>query len=55
VTQTVTRTPVRNGILAALLATEYKRILPRLEHVVLKRGEIVYRADQDIKAVYFPA
>ncbi len=48
------RAPVRNGILAALLATDYKRILPRLEHVILKRGEIVYRADQDIKAVYFP-
>ena len=42
-TQPVMRTPIRNAILAALLATEYKRILPRLEHVVLKRGEIVYR------------
>jgi CRP-like cAMP-binding protein len=50
----VARPPVRNGILAALLATEYKRILPRLEHVKLQRGEIVYRADQDIEAVYFP-
>jgi CRP-like cAMP-binding protein len=46
--------PVRNGILAALLATEYKRLLPRLEHVELKRGDIVYRADQKIEAVYFP-
>ena len=45
---------VRNSILAALLATEYKRLLPRLEHVTLKRGEIVYRADQEIEAVYFP-
>ena len=45
---------LRNGILAALLATEYKRLLPRLEHVTLKRGEIVYRADQEIEAVYFP-
>jgi CRP-like cAMP-binding protein len=44
----------RNRILAALLASEYKRLLPRLEHVMLKRGEIVYRADQDIEAVYFP-
>ena len=47
-------TPVRNGILAALLATEYKRILPRLEHVVLERGDILYRADQPIREVYFP-
>ncbi|HUF81488.1 MAG TPA: Crp/Fnr family transcriptional regulator, partial [Burkholderiales bacterium] len=46
--------PVRNGILAALLATEYQRLLPKLEHVALKRGEIIYRADQDIEAVYFP-
>jgi CRP-like cAMP-binding protein len=46
--------PVRNGILAALLATEYKRLLPKLEHVALKRDEIVYRADQHIESVYFP-
>jgi CRP-like cAMP-binding protein len=46
--------PVRNRILAALLATEYKRLLPRLEHVTLERGEIIYRADQKIEAVYFP-
>ena len=45
---------VRNSILAALLATEYKRLLPKLEHVTLRRGEIVYRADQEIEAVYFP-
>jgi CRP-like cAMP-binding protein len=46
--------PVRNGILAALLSSEYKRLLPKLKHVVLKRGEIVYRADQKITDVYFP-
>jgi len=46
--------PVRNGILAALLATEYKRLLPKLEHVALKSGEIIYRADQHIDEVYFP-
>ena len=45
---------IGNGILAALLATEYKRLLPRLEHVTLKRGEIIYRADEEIEAVYFP-
>jgi CRP-like cAMP-binding protein len=47
-------TPVSNRILAALLATEYKRLLPTLEHVSLKHGEIVYRADQEIEEVYFP-
>jgi CRP-like cAMP-binding protein len=45
---------VRNSILAALLATEYKRLAPKLEHVTLQRGEIIYRADQEIEAVYFP-
>jgi CRP-like cAMP-binding protein len=45
---------VKNGILAALLATEYKRLLPKLDRVTLKRGQIVYRADQEIERVYFP-
>ena len=46
--------PVRNRILAALLASEYERLLPKLEHVKLKGGETVYRADQKIEHVYFP-
>lgn len=46
--------PVRNHILAALLAAEYRHLLPRLEHVDLARGQIVYRADQKIDQVYFP-
>ena len=46
--------PTRNSILAALLASEYKHLLPKLEHVTLSRGETVYRADQRIEAVYFP-
>ena len=46
--------PVRNRILGALLATEYKQLLPKLEHVTLTRGEVVYRADQEIEDVYFP-
>ncbi len=45
---------VRNSILATLLASEYRRLLPKLENVLLKRGEIVYRADQRIDDVYFP-
>ena len=44
----------RNSILAALLASEYKHLLPKLEHVTLSRGATVYRADQTIEAVYFP-
>ncbi len=49
-----TDTPVRNSILAALLASEYARLLPKLEHVMLKANEVVYRADQTIEHVYFP-
>ena len=45
---------VSNSILATLLASEYRRLLPKLEYVLLKRGEIVYRADQRIDDVYFP-
>jgi CRP-like cAMP-binding protein len=51
---TRTGKPPGNSILAALLATQYRHLLPALEHVTLKRGEIVYRADQEIEAVYFP-
>jgi CRP-like cAMP-binding protein len=46
--------PIGNDILSALLATEYRHLLPKFERVTLKRGEIVYRADQDIAQVYFP-
>lgn len=45
---------VGNSILAALLATEYKHLRPKLEPVTLKRGQVVYRADQEIREVYFP-
>jgi CRP-like cAMP-binding protein len=45
---------VGNSILAALLTTEYKRLRPKLEHVRLATGEIIYRADQNIDEVYFP-
>ncbi len=48
------KTPVQNRILAALLATEYKHLLPKLKRVTLKRGEIVYRANEQINEVYFP-
>lgn len=46
--------PVRNNILAALLATEYKHLLSKFERVTLQRGEVIYRADQQIESVYLP-
>ena len=44
----------RNGILSALLRTEYRRLVAKMEHVELARGAIVYRANQRIEYVYFP-
>lgn len=45
---------VRNSVLAGLLATDYKHLLPKLEHVTLTSGQVLYRADQRIEDVYFP-
>jgi CRP-like cAMP-binding protein len=45
---------VRNDILRALLNSEYKHLRPKLERVNLKRGQIIYRADQRIDHVFFP-
>jgi hypothetical protein len=36
--------PVKNSILATLLASQYGRLLPKLEHVTLKGGDLIYRA-----------
>ena len=49
-----TEFPVGNDILRALLNSEYKHLSPKLEQVRLKRGEIIYQADQRIDYVYFP-
>ncbi len=39
---------------AILLPRRREALLPKLEHVVLKRRETVYRADKRIEAVYLP-
>jgi CRP-like cAMP-binding protein len=46
--------PIRNDILAALLNSEYRHLRPRLELVELAADEVIYKADQRIKYVYFP-
>jgi CRP-like cAMP-binding protein len=46
--------PIRNSVLGALLATQYDRVLPKLEHVTLQAGQTLYRAEQEIEDVYFP-
>jgi CRP-like cAMP-binding protein len=45
---------MENSIIASLRAPEYKRLLPIVERVKLERGEVVYRANRKIEAVYFP-
>src|SRR5579859_7788562 len=45
---------VRNGILGALLRTEYRRLIDKMEQVALQQGAVVYRANQAIEHVYFP-
>jgi CRP-like cAMP-binding protein len=46
--------PLRNNVLAGLLATDYQHLLPKLEHVTLTGGQVLYHADQEIEDVYFP-
>jgi CRP-like cAMP-binding protein len=46
--------PVRNAILGALLRTEYRRLVGKMEHVELPRDALVYQAGQNIEYVYFP-
>jgi len=50
----VSESPVKNGILGALLQTEYRRLIDKMEQVDLQPGAIVYRANQEIEHVYFP-
>jgi hypothetical protein len=45
---------IRNDILRALLSSEYRHLLPKLEQVDLRFGDVVYRTDQRIDHVYFP-
>lgn len=45
---------MRNGVLARLVAADYKQVLPKLEHVTLTCGRTLYHADHEIADVYFP-
>ena len=51
----VNRVPAVNGLLAALPAREYRRLLARLEPVTLTFGEILYEPGKLIRHVYFPS
>jgi CRP-like cAMP-binding protein len=45
---------IPNRILARLTRKEYQRLLPGLELVSLKFGQVIYRAGDHVKHVYFP-
>lgn len=46
--------PGRNSLLAALPRAEYRRLLPALEPVVLKFGDVLHQVGDPIRYVYFP-
>ena len=50
----VLRTPRGNHLLAALPAAEWERWLPRLEHVDLPLGKVLYESGATLTHVYFP-
>jgi len=48
------RAPPLNRLLAALPRDEYRRLIPNLELVPLVFGEVIYKAGDLIRHVYFP-
>jgi CRP-like cAMP-binding protein len=50
-----TRIPVRNRLLAGLPGRDLKRLLPHLQPVTLKLGEVLYEPGARIRHCYFPS
>src|ERR1017187_5841748 len=48
------QSPRQNQLLAALLASEYERLLPHLEQVPLELGRALYESGSHQWYVYFP-
>jgi CRP-like cAMP-binding protein len=46
--------PTKNGLLAALPREDYELILPHLEHVSFKLGEVVYEPGREMEHIFFP-
>ncbi len=46
--------PIENRILAMLPREEYERLLPHLEHLNLKLGEVIYESGGQQNYIYFP-
>jgi signal transduction histidine kinase len=53
-TATSPRSLVSNNLLAALPGDEYERLLPHLESVELRLGEVLHESDETIRHAYFP-
>jgi CRP-like cAMP-binding protein len=51
--QPATQGPVANSVLAALPRADYERLLPGLEPVALKLGEVLHEESAPIRYVYF--
>jgi len=49
-----THSPKQNHLLAALPAAEYDRLLPNLELVTMRLGEVLYESGGQLQHVYFP-
>lgn len=45
---------LKNYLLAALPDKEFARIIPKLEFVTFKLGDVLYEADEQLEHVYFP-
>ena len=52
--EAVYEAPIANSLLAALPHAEYRRLLPGLEPVTLKSGEVIQEPGAPISYVYFP-
>lgn len=52
--EAVFEAPVANSVLAALPRADYQRLLPGLEPVTLKFGEVLHEPGAAIRYVYFP-
>jgi len=46
--------PRRNHLLAALPASDYERLIPHLEPIPMKLGEVLYESGTQLRYVYFP-
>ncbi|HEY6512098.1 MAG TPA: Crp/Fnr family transcriptional regulator [Burkholderiaceae bacterium] len=53
-TEAAFEAPVANSVLAALPRADYQRLLPGLEPVTLKFGEVLHEPGAPIRYVYFP-